>query len=474
MHQPENLVGRYKLEAPLGTGAHGEVWRATSPDGRIVALKLAKDAAGREAILAEIEALKRLGTHPNLIPPISADPAGGTPHVAYALQPGGTLRDLLQRAGRLAPPHASALLSGLLAGLDHAHKQGVVHGDVKPENVLIDAQGAPRLGDFGLSRCKTPTLSLSGALRSGGPAGTVAYMSPEQASGKLAKPEDDLYSLGVVLFELVTGKLPRGPEIPSDLLPLPQAIDAQYRRLVSRRPKSNVPAELAQFARSAASGQAPAASSLAGVPPYTRPVSTQSGPPTPNPPYARPVATQSGPPTPNPQYAWPPTDAEVAHLVEKPTPARSSGRASSSPTESPLQLPTGGMRYGCNKVVRGIVDLQEAVDLLEQRFADSGRVQADPATGTVLIRGFNRGLGGINYEAAALVTVKRLNDRGKTILQAEVSQSPTALFWILLIVLLCFSLIGAVLPVVFYYHGKSQVQQIVDRKLGEVAELLQD
>lgn len=190
-------LGPYLLEAPVGSGAHGEVWRGSRSDGLPVAVKVARDAVGKQALNSEIEALKLLGNHPNIVPPLSADPGVEPPYIAFALQPGGTLRELLNRSGRTTAQHGMALAGSVLAGLRHAHGKGITHGDVKPENVMLDAMGQPRLGDFGLSRTTTPSLSLSGALATtGAPTGTVAYMSPSQASGHPPRPEDDAYSLG--------------------------------------------------------------------------------------------------------------------------------------------------------------------------------------------------------------------------------------------------------------------------------------
>lgn len=241
-------MGGLTLEERLGHGAHGEVWKGRSSSGSLIAIKLAKGETGRTSLVAEEEAYKKLGAHPCVVRLLSSNLAGDKPYLVFEFHPGGTIRDLINRAAEeatslnrtwgITAKRAFSLIGGLMEGLMHAHSRGVVHGDVKPENVLLDASGQPKLIDFGLSRKTTPSLSLSGVFKStAGPAGTVAYMSPEQAQGNSARPEDDAYSLGVMFFELVTGDLPRGPVMPTAKIQrLPPEVDSAYVALTSSDP----------------------------------------------------------------------------------------------------------------------------------------------------------------------------------------------------------------------------------------------
>jgi WD40 repeat protein/tetratricopeptide (TPR) repeat protein len=214
-------IGRFEAREKLGEGAFGTVYRAYDPQlDREVALKVAKPAAvgtpdRRERFLREAKAAANL-RHPNIAPVFDSGSDGDRVYIASGYVAGPTLRAVLDANADapLAVGRAVGLVRRLADALGYAHRKGVSHRDVKPENVLIDAGDEPLLVDFGLAaRAEGASPGGTGdALRTrdGKVLGTPAYMSPEQAEGKSADagPAADQYALGVVLFELVTGRRP--------------------------------------------------------------------------------------------------------------------------------------------------------------------------------------------------------------------------------------------------------------------------
>ncbi len=198
---------RYRFDAELGRGGMGMIYRAhdTLLD-RDVAVKVLSNSdigtEGRARLLREAQSAARLN-HPNIVSVYDAGEHNGTPFIVMELVSGVSLRD----AGTLTIPQIVDLARQLCEALDHAHSHGIIHRDIKPENVLIVCAGeqlAAKLVDFGLARSHTTTrLTQEGAL-----VGTVFYLAPEQALGQALDARADLYSLGVVLYEQVTGRLP--------------------------------------------------------------------------------------------------------------------------------------------------------------------------------------------------------------------------------------------------------------------------
>jgi serine/threonine-protein kinase len=200
----EMVGGRYRIVALLGRGGMGEVYRADDTKlGQPVALKflpesLARDPARLERLFAEVRIGRQI-SHPNVCRLYDVTESDGHHFVAMEYVDGEDLASLLRRIGRLPADKALEIARQLCAGLAAAHDRGVVHRDLKPANVMIDGHGVARLTDFGLA-------ALADEMRAGELAGTPAYMSPEQLDAGDVTIRSDLYSLGLVLYEIFTGK----------------------------------------------------------------------------------------------------------------------------------------------------------------------------------------------------------------------------------------------------------------------------
>ncbi|MCU1490024.1 MAG: protein kinase family protein with domain [Acidimicrobiaceae bacterium] len=205
-----DLAGRYRLEAGLGTGASAHVYAAF--DGRLrrrVAVKLlhpglSGDAAFLRRFSAEAQAVAALN-HPNVLQVFDWGEEEDGPFLVLEYLGGGSLRDLLDQGHRLTPAQAAAVGAGVARGLAYAHRRGLVHRDVKPANVLFDAEGGVRIADFGLARALAEAAWTE---PQGAVLGTARYASPEQAEGRSLDGRSDVYSLALVLYEAVTGRVP--------------------------------------------------------------------------------------------------------------------------------------------------------------------------------------------------------------------------------------------------------------------------
>ena len=237
---PGSNLGPYRIIAPLGRGGMASVYRAFEAAlDRDVALKVLPreflhDPDFAERFKREAKAIAKL-EHPNIVPiyAYDIDRAEGIPWMALRLvgnpekQKGGALSQLLKR-GPLAAARAVQILRGVADALDFAHKWGVVHRDVKPQNLLLDEDGRVYLADFGIAKM----FEASGGLTATGMiTGTPQYMAPEQATGKKVGPAADIYALGIVAYEMFTGAVPFAADTPvaimikhmQEPLPIPPA-----------------------------------------------------------------------------------------------------------------------------------------------------------------------------------------------------------------------------------------------------------
>ena len=263
-------IGGYRVEELIGRGGMGEVYRAhDSRLERNVALKIlapryVDDDAFRERLLRESRLAASLD-HPNVVPVYDAGAADAGFYLAMRYVEGADLRAVLRREGALPAPRALEVVSQVAAALDAAHAKGLVHRDVKPSNVLIDERGHCYLADFGL----TQSVSDRGHVTDGSLLGTLDYVAPEQIRGGVVDGCADVYALGCMLFECLTGEVPfsapsevatiyahleEKPPLASARRPaLPPAIDAVFTRAMAKVPSARYAscAELVADARTA-------------------------------------------------------------------------------------------------------------------------------------------------------------------------------------------------------------------------------
>jgi eukaryotic-like serine/threonine-protein kinase len=203
------LNGRYRLDAQIGAGGMSTVYRAFDTVlERQVAIKImhreiASDSDQLERFRREARAVAQLN-HPHVVGVIDAGEDDGTPYIVFEYVEGETLKDRIRRYGRLPVGEAVAYAIEIARALGAAHEHQIVHRDVKPQNVLIDEEGTAKVTDFGIAR----SLTEEGLTADGRVLGTTDYVSPEQALGQDVGPQSDLYSLGVVMFEMLTGDVP--------------------------------------------------------------------------------------------------------------------------------------------------------------------------------------------------------------------------------------------------------------------------
>jgi serine/threonine-protein kinase len=248
----EPLDGRYCILSRLGSGGMADVYLARDESlGRLVAIKvlkerLAADAEFVERFRIEAQAAASLN-HPAIVAVYDRGRAGASPYIAMEYVDGESLKQRLRRKGRLSPDEAVATALAVLGALREAHARHIVHRDVTSANVLVDEGGRVKVADFGIARVGASELTRTGARL-----GTSSYLSPEQAQGRSADERSDLYSLGVVVFEMLTGRLPftgesdlavalqhvsAAPPNPRSLAPdVPEAYAAVVMKALSKQP----------------------------------------------------------------------------------------------------------------------------------------------------------------------------------------------------------------------------------------------
>jgi eukaryotic-like serine/threonine-protein kinase len=266
--------GRYRLERLLGGGGMAGVYLGRDMElDRPVAVKLlaenlARDETFRERFLREARLSARL-SHPNVVVVYDAgETEHGRPYIVMEQVEGRTLADVLRERGRLPHEEAVALALQACNGLAHAHEAGLVHRDVKPQNLLLRDDGTLKVADFGIARAAEETaLTEIGTVL-----GTAAYLSPEQAAGEEVTAAADVYALGAVLYELLTGRAPYELESLADLAArhaegtitpvaelapdVPEHVEDAVMRALARNPAYR-PASAGELARDLAVDTAP-------------------------------------------------------------------------------------------------------------------------------------------------------------------------------------------------------------------------
>ena len=198
------IAGRYRFERRIGSGGMSEVWAATDLElDRTVAVKLLAADADPARFGREARAAASLA-HVNVCAVFDYGLAEGRRFMVLEYLPGGSLEDRLATGKPLPDGDTRRIAGEIAAGLAHAHERGVVHRDLKPANILFDAGGRAKIADFGIARAAGAT----GLTEAGTVLGTAAYISPEQAAGRPATPASDVYAFGVILFRMLTARLP--------------------------------------------------------------------------------------------------------------------------------------------------------------------------------------------------------------------------------------------------------------------------
>jgi serine/threonine protein kinase len=262
-------LGKYELKETIGQGGFGTVYRAVDTGldveraVKVLHPALAANAEFIERFQREARFAVRMD-HPNVVPVYDLGEADGRFYLAMRYMPGGSLKDLLEKEGPLPVERAVEIARQVADGLEAMHTQGLVHRDLKPGNILIDADGSMRLSDFGFARALNATASAT-LTTAGGLVGTPAYMAPEQFDPDLGEngPAGDLYALGVIVFEMLAGSLPFSGETPaliaahlykpapdlSKLRPeIPVGVSAALQKALAKHPSERF-ATAGEFAR---------------------------------------------------------------------------------------------------------------------------------------------------------------------------------------------------------------------------------
>jgi eukaryotic-like serine/threonine-protein kinase len=209
--------GRYRIQRKLGAGGMADVYLAEDQElGRRVAIKILNSRHGNDDQF--IERFRREAknaaalNHPNIVSIYDRGEAEDTYYIAMEFLDGRTLKELIVSRGAAPINVAIEYARQILSALRFAHRHGIVHRDIKPHNVLVDGEGRVKVTDFGIARAGTSQMTETGSI-----VGTAQYLSPEQARGGEVDPRSDLYSLGIVLYELLTGKTPFDGETPVEI-----------------------------------------------------------------------------------------------------------------------------------------------------------------------------------------------------------------------------------------------------------------
>jgi len=270
------LGGRYRLLEILGDGGTARVFRAQDERlGRVVAVKvLHQQYLGQPDFVRRFQQEAQLAaglTHPNIVSIYDVDRDDDTYYIVMEYVEGGSLKRLIVREAPLPLSTVIPLMRELGQALDVAHGRGIIHRDIKPENILLTPDHAVKVSDFGIARA----LTTAGQTATGMVLGSVSYFSPEQAQGQPATAESDLYSSGIVLYEMLTGRLPftagnplatamqhitQEPAPPRAVVPsLPPAVDTVVLKAIDKNPVRRYHSGVALAAALAALAAAPPA-----------------------------------------------------------------------------------------------------------------------------------------------------------------------------------------------------------------------
>src|ERR1044071_7509988 len=211
------FAGRYRIARKLGSGGMADVYLAEDQElGRRVAIKMLHARYANDEQFVERfrrEATHAAGlSHPNIVSIYDRGVAGGSYYIVMEYIEGRTLKELIVTRGPCPVPVAISYTRQVLAALRYAHKNGIIHRDIKPHNVIVDREGRVKVADFGIARAGTSEMTEAGSI-----VGTAQYLSPEQARGAPVDESSDLYSTGIVLYELLTGKVPFTGETPVEI-----------------------------------------------------------------------------------------------------------------------------------------------------------------------------------------------------------------------------------------------------------------
>jgi serine/threonine-protein kinase len=267
MTQPLESLGRYRIQGVLGKGAMGLVYDGVDPKlDRRVAIKTILTSTLDEAtakhyamrFMREVRAVARLN-HPSIVQVYDYGTQGDLAYIVMEYIGGKELKDAFDARQPLAFGMVMRMMGELLDALHFAHEAGVIHRDVKPANVMLDAAGRVKLTDFGVARITDPDADLGEATRAGAMIGTPAYMSPEQIQGQPIDRRTDIFSAGVLFYQLLTGKKPfegtgwalarkiiqDDPVPASTLVPIPADIDRVVGRALAKSLDYRYPSALA-------------------------------------------------------------------------------------------------------------------------------------------------------------------------------------------------------------------------------------
>src|SRR6204780_2310083 len=254
MIEPETIIdGRYPVLSRLGSRRRADVYLAEDQLlGRQLAVKVlhhhfAEDQEFVERFRREASSAAAL-SHPNIVAIFDRGEWNGTYYIAMEYVAGRSLKSIVRDEGPMDPATAIDIVVQILRGARFAHKRGVVHRDLKPHNVILDEEGRVKVTDFGIARAGASEITQTGSIM-----GTARYLSPEQAQGQPVSPRSDLYSIGVMLYELLTGTVPfegdsvvaialrhlsEPPRPPSSLVPtISPALDAIVLRALAKDPE---------------------------------------------------------------------------------------------------------------------------------------------------------------------------------------------------------------------------------------------